>query len=148
MAQQRYPDNWDVIRRKVYTRDDYTCQICGDKGGKQGNTEVHAHHVTPLSEGGSNKMNNLVTLCDSCHNNQHTHDITASNPKDSAEESGFKTALIAIGISIVAAGMVLVTPNLLFDIFGSLLGFLMFPILILGIVISGAFGVTRLLIHL
>ena len=77
MQQNQYPDDWDERRRKVYSRDDYECQSCGAQGGSNGDTELHAHHKTPLSQGGSNDLSNLITLCKSCHNNQHAHDITA-----------------------------------------------------------------------
>lgn len=76
MQGDQYPDNWDEIRREVYSQDDYECQTCGAQGGKAGNTELHAHHKKPISEGGSNEMSNLITLCKDCHNRQHDHDIS------------------------------------------------------------------------
>jgi hypothetical protein len=82
MPAEQYPENWDEIRRDVYQRDGYECQTCGAQGGQAGNTELHAHHKTPISEGGSNEMSNLVTLCKSCHNNQHDHDITGEDDSE------------------------------------------------------------------
>lgn len=76
-----YPPDWDARRRATYQRDDYTCQNCGATGGRQarGNGAVlHAHHIVPRSRGGSNALSNLQTLCESCHNNVHDHDITAT----------------------------------------------------------------------
>lgn len=77
-----YPPDWDARRKRVYRRDDYTCQNCGRKSGPHatnGNgVRLHAHHVVPKSKGGSNGLDNLVTLCESCHNRAHDHDITAS----------------------------------------------------------------------
>ena len=73
---ERYPPDWDERRRAVYRRDDYVCQDCGARGGQGGSSELHAHHRTPLSRGGSNALGNVVTLCKSCHNDRHDHDIT------------------------------------------------------------------------
>lgn len=82
---EQYPDDWDTRRREVYERDDYECQNwdCHAAGGPKGDAELHAHHVTPISEGGSHDKDNLVTLCQSCHNDQHDHDITAGEQVES-----------------------------------------------------------------
>ena len=60
------PWNWDAIRRQVYRRDNYTCQDCGTK-----NTKLNAHHRTPRSEGGTDDLYNLDSLCDYCHEDIH-----------------------------------------------------------------------------
>lgn len=69
----RYPPDWDTRRRQVYQRDDYRCQRCGIRGGPHGDVELHAHHVVPISNGGSHELTNLLTLCWSCHNAVHDH---------------------------------------------------------------------------
>jgi hypothetical protein len=74
-TQNKYPDDWDYRRRSVYQRDGYECQECGAEGGPKGDNELHAHHRTPISEGGGHELDNLETLCKSCHNDQHDHDI-------------------------------------------------------------------------
>lgn len=66
-----YPDDWDERRRRVYRRDDHTCQNCAAKGGTNGDTELHAHHIVPKSQGGKHKLTNLVTLCEECHRGAH-----------------------------------------------------------------------------
>lgn len=66
-----YPDRWNVLRKAVYRRDDYRCQGCNAQGGKHGSNELHAHHIVPLSMGGSNMKSNLITLCDKCHARVH-----------------------------------------------------------------------------
>ncbi|MBI2046111.1 MAG: HNH endonuclease [Parcubacteria group bacterium] len=63
-----YPENWDGLRKAVYRRDRWQCQKCGIK-----NTQLHAHHQTPLSIGGSNDTSNLITLCKNCHIDSHPH---------------------------------------------------------------------------
>jgi len=61
-----YPPNWNELRHQVYTRDNHTCQNCGATS-----VELHAHHVVPLSAGGTNNTSNLTTLCASCHTKVH-----------------------------------------------------------------------------
>lgn len=68
-----YPDDWDTRRRQVYQRDRYKCGNCQAEGGPYGDTEVHAHHIVPKSQGGSDRFGNLVTLCADCHARVH-HD--------------------------------------------------------------------------
>jgi hypothetical protein len=66
-----YPDDWDARRRKVYQRDNYTCQNCGVQGGPNGDAVLHGHHIVPKSKGGSHQLANLQTLCGHCHDNIH-----------------------------------------------------------------------------
>jgi hypothetical protein len=66
-----YPSDWDRRRKKVYKRDNYTCQNCGVQGGPYGNAELHAHHGVPISKGGSHKTSNLTTYCKQCHDAIH-----------------------------------------------------------------------------
>ena len=67
----RYPNDWDERRRDVYRRDGYICQHCGAGGGRKGYSELHAHHIVPISQGGSHDKSNLVTLCAECHQKVH-----------------------------------------------------------------------------
>ena len=75
LSDDDYPSDWHTRRRMVYRRDDYTCQRCGAEGGGDGDVELHAHHIIPKSRGGSHSLNNLTTLCYSCHNAVHDHHI-------------------------------------------------------------------------
>jgi len=53
---------WQKVRKKVLERDRRRCQICG------GDSELHVHHLEPVSKGGEPfDMDNLITLCKSCH---------------------------------------------------------------------------------
>ncbi|NMX22022.1 hypothetical protein C5S30_06250 [ANME-1 cluster archaeon GoMg4] len=61
-----YPENWDEIRKRIYRRDGWQCQKCGAT-----NVQLHAHHIIPLSQGGSNEPDNLITLCKNCHAELH-----------------------------------------------------------------------------
>jgi 5-methylcytosine-specific restriction endonuclease McrA len=65
-----YGSNWPSVRRTVLDRDDYKCQICGVMESDLSQS-LHVHHKTPLSSFESseraNNLENLVTLCPSCH---------------------------------------------------------------------------------
>lgn len=71
----RYPPDWDQRRQQVYKRDDYQCQRCGARGGPYGDLELHCHHITSISDGGSHELSNLTTLCWRCHDTVHDHHI-------------------------------------------------------------------------
>jgi len=66
-----YPSDWDTRRKKVYKRDEYTCQNCGKSGTNDNSTVLHAHHVVPKSHGGGHQLSNLQTLCEDCHQGIH-----------------------------------------------------------------------------
>lgn len=52
------------IRKKVLERDDYTCQVCGFVK----TSGLHVHHILKRAEGGTDHLDNLITVCPSCHN--------------------------------------------------------------------------------
>jgi 5-methylcytosine-specific restriction endonuclease McrA len=54
---------WSAIRQQVLERDDYTCQMCGFVAS----SNLHIHHIMKRSEGGTDHLDNLLTLCPSCH---------------------------------------------------------------------------------
>ena len=60
-----------ALRQAVLARDDFTCRCCGMKmiGVRLGLIAVH--HILPVHVGGKDSMNNLTTLCLSCHNTLH-----------------------------------------------------------------------------
>ena len=58
-------DEWIRIRTQCFKRDKYTCQRC-DKINGQGRG-LSAHHIIPRSEGGEDNIENLITLCNPCH---------------------------------------------------------------------------------
>jgi hypothetical protein len=82
-----YPSDWDARRKRVYQRDNYTCQNCGFDTSSVDNASLHAHHIVPKSNGGSHRVSNLVALCKDCHNAIH-HDIQApTNEHQSTRKS-------------------------------------------------------------
>lgn len=58
---------WDV-REYVLWRDHHTCQACK---GKSKDPVLEVHHLRGRSGGGSNRPENLITLCKSCHWEHH-----------------------------------------------------------------------------
>lgn len=53
-------------KKRARIRDKEQCQICGEVlPVPYGRLEVH--HIVPRSKGGSDELENLVTLCDLCH---------------------------------------------------------------------------------
>ena len=67
--QGQYPLNWDEIRRPVLARDNGHCQVTGclnyfkSSQDQFGDLEMHVHHKRAMIDGGSDDLDNLVTLC-------------------------------------------------------------------------------------
>lgn len=72
-------DDWHKLRMACLRRDDFTCLRC-EKQSRQG---MQAHHLVPRDNGGADDVENLVTLCNSCH--------------DFVEIAGYKTRAEIIG---------------------------------------------------
>jgi hypothetical protein len=60
-----YPPDWDERRELVSERDHYSCTRCGVSGNH------HLHHIRALSQGGTNRLDNIALLCESCHSEAH-----------------------------------------------------------------------------
>jgi DEAD/DEAH box helicase domain-containing protein len=69
-----YGPGWDRLREAVRQRDGRRCQVCG--APESGNRQHDVHHKVPfrqfLSAAEANRMDNLVTLCPSCHRKAET----------------------------------------------------------------------------
>lgn len=57
-------------REHALFRDKYTCQCCGAK-----HIRLEVHHIKYRSQGGTNDLYNLITLCESCHKKIHAGTI-------------------------------------------------------------------------
>lgn len=56
-------------RELAIKRDQYRCQYCRRRD--DGYIDLHVHHIRPVSNGGTHDLDNLVTLCNNCHNRVH-----------------------------------------------------------------------------
>jgi hypothetical protein len=65
---------WKLISKRVFQRDFFTCQYCGQKGGT-----LEVDHIIPISKGGTNHDKNLATSCRTC--NRKKRDKTAEQYK-------------------------------------------------------------------
>ncbi len=53
-----------ALRHEVFKRDGYRCVECGATNKE---TTLHVDHILPVSQGGTNELNNLQTLCKKCN---------------------------------------------------------------------------------
>lgn len=54
------------VRYFVFARDDYTCQVC-----KKRNKILRTHHIVYRTEGGTDRADNLITVCTDCHTSEN-----------------------------------------------------------------------------
>ena len=68
-----YGPNWRIVRSQVRARDGFRCQICGTPEKER---QLDVHHKIPFrafpSYMSANKLENLTTLCQSCHQRAET----------------------------------------------------------------------------
>jgi len=56
---------YERVRLQVLTRDGWKCQNCGSSRNLQVHHQIFRSHV------GDDSELNLITLCNSCHSNEH-----------------------------------------------------------------------------
>jgi hypothetical protein len=65
MAKKRLiPGNYYALRFQVLERDGFTCQYCGQRAP---NVTLEVDHIKPISDGGTDEMDNLATTCRACN---------------------------------------------------------------------------------
>jgi hypothetical protein len=67
----------DRDRRTVLQRDEYTCQDCGwthEKWNKSDPRHLEVHHLVHHANRGPNTPDNLLTLCNICHDERHAQE--------------------------------------------------------------------------
>lgn len=81
-------------RNHIFRRDNYTCQRCGtfhayinENGIPLPTTDgkLDLHHIKPVSQGGSDAPDNLVTWCRDCHREWHRKYENLSFPQGKGE---------------------------------------------------------------
>lgn len=55
-----------ALRASILERDNYTCSKCQRSPVKGDDISLHVCHQIPITDGGDNKPENLVTLCQDC----------------------------------------------------------------------------------
>ena len=60
---KEYPIDWVFTRKKIYERDNWTCQECGQKCCNE--IKIQCHHID--YDINNSNPSNLITLCASCH---------------------------------------------------------------------------------
>lgn len=66
------------VKAYVLSRDNYTCQHCK---GKSKDHKLHCHHIIFRSNKGTDTPENLITLCNTCHDVLHEGKIKLSGRK-------------------------------------------------------------------
>jgi hypothetical protein len=56
-----------ALRLQIFTRDDFTCQICSNSPAFEHGLKLHVDHIVPVSLGGGREPSNLRTLCARCN---------------------------------------------------------------------------------
>lgn len=83
--------SFDNVKAFVLSRDKYTCQRC-----KVTKVPFQVHHIVFRSNGGSNRPENLITLCTNCHSKVHagTSSNTFKVNADSYKDSGLLNSVM------------------------------------------------------
>jgi 5-methylcytosine-specific restriction endonuclease McrA len=58
-------EDYDLLRKQVLGRDGWRCQSCGSP------KHLQVHHMQKRSQLGGDLLDNLITLCISCHATEH-----------------------------------------------------------------------------
>lgn len=61
----KYGPDWEALRLRVLTRDNWQCRHCGRVCGDR--WEAQVDHQIPKKAGGDDSEENLQTLCIRCH---------------------------------------------------------------------------------
>ena len=72
------------VKAYVLNRDGYTCQHCK---GKSTDPKLHCHHIIFKSKNGTNTPENLITLCNTCHDALHAGKIKLSGKKSKTKHA-------------------------------------------------------------
>ncbi len=70
--QIRASDEYKEWREKVFKRDDWTCQKCGNRSSKNNYLRIEAHHIKPFALFPECRflIDNGLTLCKKCHDKE------------------------------------------------------------------------------
>lgn len=60
-------------RMCVLMRDNYRCNICGRSPSNHTDITLYVHHIRPWAKGGVTDVDNLITICHTCHEELDPH---------------------------------------------------------------------------
>jgi len=72
------------VKAYVLARDNYTCQHCK---GKSKDHRLHCHHIIFRSKHGTDTPDNLICLCESCHDALHAGEFELSGKKSKTKHA-------------------------------------------------------------
>lgn len=80
ISQTYNPSGEGYGNQKAYilARDNHTCRNCGAVSSVTNYVELHVHHKIERNQGGTNRANNLITLCLKCHTAHHAGSINCN----------------------------------------------------------------------
>lgn len=81
-------EHWRRNREAAIQRDGGECLACDktrEESREEHNRDLMAHHIVPRQEGGSDDIDNLATLCPSCHMVLHQNDLGLDELVDGKE---------------------------------------------------------------
>jgi len=85
-----YSGDWYEVRRRARDRDNHRCQYCGKSRDEIGQ-EPDVHHITPVRDfddpQDAHTLDNLVSLCRSCHRYAEVGQILASEIRPDSAQS-------------------------------------------------------------
>lgn len=81
-------------RKIVFERDNYTCQKCGARNGNGRTIKLHPHHIKPFATHTDLRYepSNGITLCESCHRNEHKHVFIGKTKKTTLGDASSRTS--------------------------------------------------------
>ena len=100
--------SWENRKMYVFSRDNYTCQVCKRKRDGDGNgLKLHAHHIIYRSLGGSDRLDNLLTVCTDCHTyKNHQNGGELYELKEQAYQKPRLNLASATQMNIIKSGIV------------------------------------------
>ena len=76
---------WRAVCKAVDARDGKQCRCCDNRSDPDATgllTRGHRHHIVYRSAGGRDESSNIVSLCSSCHNDEHKHRLLIEGNAD------------------------------------------------------------------
>lgn len=80
---------WSETRLRIFERDNYTCQYCGQRGGK-----LECDHIIPVAKDGGHHDANLATACFACNRSKRDKTLeewTANRGAHTHDQAGVST---------------------------------------------------------